>query len=243
MPKKGEDEVAVVKLTETEYMATGVEEIDELLGGGWARGRLTELWGNPGVGKSHLLARTMAHNKDLKIMYVDAEFALNKARLEELGVDVAKIDFVQDGRLEKVTEHVIGSVGKYDLIIIDSLAKFIPMNVDTSDVGENSIGLFARQVKHFEAKLKPRLAKSKTAMVVINQARAGMGMMQPSKPQGGFAWEHSIDTRVKLSKGQANAITKTVAGVKKQIGHIVTAKVEKSRLTQPFKQTTFEVIY
>lgn len=242
MPKKTEDDsVKTVSLANVAYLTTGVEEVDELIGG-WARGRITELWGNPGVGKSHLLSKTMAAmGKDEKVLYIDSEFSLYKPRLEQVGVDLSKIDIVQDGRLEKVTEFVIDKVGHYDLIIIDSLAKFIPLNVSTQEVGENSIGLFARQVKHFEAKLKPRLAISKTALVVINQARAGMGMYQPSKPQGGFAWEHAIDIRIKLSKGPA--VEQQVAGVKNQVAHWVVLDVQKSRLTKPHISTKFKVIY
>lgn len=242
MAKKTEEEVTTVKLGTVTYLPTGVEEVDSLIGGGWARGRITELWGNPGTGKSYLLSKTMANlGAKQKALYIDSEFSLYKPRLEQVGVDFKKVDIVQDGRLEKVTEYVIANVGLYDLIIIDSLAKFIPMTVDTSEVGDNAIGLFARQVKHFEAKLKPRLAKSTTALVVINQARAGMGMYAPSKPQGGFAWEHAIDIRVKLTKDVA--LEKQVDGKKQRVGHWVEARVEKSRLTQPFISTKFKLIY
>jgi RecA/RadA recombinase len=117
------------------------------------------------------------------------------------------------------------------------------MTVEGQEVGENAIGLFARQVKHFEAKLKPRLARSKTAMVVINQARAGFGPMAPAKPQGGFAWEHAIDLRIKLWKNQGSAIEKQKDGIKNRVGHWCTATVEKSRITPPFLKTKFEVFY
>jgi len=225
------------------YLTTGIPELDELFHG-FARGRITEIWGNPGIGKSYLLAKTMAALGDKeRAFYVDAEYSLVKERLIKLGVDVKKIDYVQDGRLEEVTERIIGAVGKYDLIILDSLAKLIPMTITENEVGTNAIGLFARQVKHFEAKLKPVLAKSHTAFVVINQARAGMGMMQPSKPQGGFAWEHAIDIRIKLSRPIGSKIVKTQGGIKTQTGHWVTATVEKSRLTAPQITTKFTVSY
>lgn len=249
MPKaKDDDSVSVSKLAnlkDVEYLSTGIPEIDGLITG-WARGRITELWGNPGVGKSYLLAKTMASLAEgQSCFYADAEYSLVKQRLVALGVDDSKVTIVQDGRLEAVTEHILDKVAAntYDLIIIDSLAKLIPMTVANQEVGENALGLFARQVKHFEAKLKPRLAKSKTAMVVINQARAGFGMMAPAKPQGGFAWSHAVDIRLKLNKPQQNKIYKTTQGEKKQIGHWCQVTVEKSRLTAPFISTKFEVVY
>lgn len=230
------------KLGEVEYISTGIKEMDLLLGGGFAKGRITEVWGNPGVGKSYLLAKSMAA-LDGKVLYVDAEYSLVKERLAALGVDLKKVDYVQDGRLEQVADMIVEAVGKYDLIILDSLAKLVPLTVSESETGTNAIGLFARQVKHFEAKLKPVLATSSTAFVVINQARAGMGVMQPSKPQGGFAWEHAIDIRIKLSKGLQNAIVKQRDGVKYDVGHKVTAEIQKSRLTPPKLKAVFELYY
>jgi recombination protein RecA len=211
---------------------------------GFPRGRITEIWGNPGTGKSYTLAKTMAAlEKDYKCLYVDAEFSLVSERLESLGVNMSQVVYMQDGRLEQVTEHIIEAVGTYDLIILDSLPKLIPTAVEEGVVGSNSIGLFARQIKHFEAKLKPRLARSKTSLVVINQARAGMGLMQPSKPQGGFSWEHAVDLRLKLSKPVGSKKFKTVKGEKVYTGHTIQAVVEKSRLTPPYISCKFDVIY
>lgn len=245
MAKKKDDDVVIQSmggLKNVEFIETGVKEFDEAVHG-FARGRITEVWGNPGVGKSYLLAMAMANLKDGKVLYVDAEYSLVKERLEQLGVDLKKVDFVQDGRLEQVADMIVENVGKYDLIILDSLAKLVPMSVSESETGTNAIGLFARQVKHFEAKLKPRLAISKTAFVVINQARAGMGIMQPSKPQGGFAWEHAIDIRIKLFKGANNAVERQKDGQKYLVGHWVSLKVEKSRLTKPGLTTKFMLEY
>lgn len=242
MVKKEESMVGTLEdLKKVEYISTGVAELDEMIGG-FARGRLTEVWGNPGSGKSYLLAKCMASVKG-KILYVDTEFALNRERLLKIGVDLKQVDYIANSQLEKVTEQVLAHIGSHDLIIIDTIAKLTPMTVATQDVGENALGLFARQIKHFEAKMRPLLHGSKTALVAINQARAGFGMMSPAKPMGGFAWEHSVDIRLKLSKGATNAITKQVDGVKIQTGHWCTVKVEKTRLTQPAIQTKFKVEY
>lgn len=245
MAKTKKKEEAVVThlsdLKDETYISTGVKELDEMITG-FARGRITEVWGNPGIGKSYLLAKTMSANEGTTL-YCDSEFSLVKQRLIDLGVDINKVEYVQDGRLETVTERILEAVGAFDLIILDSLAKLVPMTVETSEVGTNAIGLFARQVKHFEAKLKPILATSKTAFVVINQARAGMGSMAPAKPQGGFAWEHAIDIRIKLSKPLGSKQEHVIKGQKVFTGHIVQATVEKSRLTPPYLSTKFLINY
>ena len=87
MAKKA-DTVSVVSLKNQEYISTGMPELDELITG-WPRGRITELWGNPGTGKSYVLARTLAALQDKqKAIYYDTEFALYKPRLEQLGVEL-----------------------------------------------------------------------------------------------------------------------------------------------------------
>lgn len=225
------------------FLSTGVEEVDEILGGGFPRKRITQIWGNPGVGKSHLLASCMAKLNG-KILYIDAEYALNKARLVSLGVDLKKVDYIANSQLEEVTEFIVDNINSYDLVIIDTLAKLTPMTVATNDVGVNAIGLVARQISHFEAKLRPRLYASNAAVVGINQVRANFSMgPQTTQAFGGWAWNHTIDLSLKLYKGANNKIYKQVDGVKSEIGHWATIKVDKSKVSLPFVETKFKVLY
>lgn len=175
------------------FLSTGVPELDEMLGGGFPRKRITQIWGNPGVGKSYILGRCMAELKG-RALYVDAEFALNKQRLADMGVDLGKVDYLANSQLEEVAEHVVANIDKYDLVIIDTIAKLTPMTVAANEVGTSAIGLAARQISHFEAKLRPKLYASKAAVVCVNQVRANFGMGPISTQAfGGWAWGHTID--------------------------------------------------
>lgn len=195
------------------------------------------------TGKSHLLAKCMA-TLDGKVLYIDSEFALNKDRLKALGVDLDKVHYLANSQLEKVTEHILEHLNEYDLIIIDTLAKLTPMTIEENEVGANAIGLFARQVSHFEAKLRPKLYASETAIVAISQARANFGMgMVETKPSSTFAWKHTIDLSLKLSKGANNKLYKQSEGVRREVGHIVTVKLEKNKMGPPGQVATFELFY
>lgn len=226
-----------------EFVPTGIEQVDEMLGGGFPKRRITQIWGNPGVGKSYLLAKTLA-NLDGRALYVDAEFALNKQRLADIGVDLKKFDYLANSQLEYVAEYILENVNKYDLIIIDTLAKLTPMTIQENEVGTVAIGLAARQISHFEAKLRPKIYKSGTAVVGINQVRANFGF-GPVTTQafGGWSWGHAIDLSLKFSKGAQNKIVKQAGGVKSEVGHKVTVRVEKSKVSTPFQETMFEVRY
>jgi len=236
--KKAEEEAIGMlsdKLDES-FIPSGISELDELIGGGFARGRITEIYGNEGIGKTWLVSKLMANlSKDQTVLFVDAEFSLNKARVTALGADVKNIGYVADSRLENVSELLTRAVGQFDVIILDSIASLIPTTIENQEVGESAnIGLYARLIKQWVMKFRPRLGKSKTAFIAINQMRKPIGLYATIETPGGKAWHHTCDVRIKLHANSAD---------KKESGHYVHAEVTKSKLSQPFKTTKFFLEY
>jgi len=224
---------------DTEYLSTGVAELDELIGG-FARGVITEIWGSEGVGKSYLATKMMsAMSKTHKVLYIDAEFALNKDRVKALGADPKNISYVADARLERVCELIVEQVDNYDAIILDSLAFLTPLTVDTNEIGENNIGLFSRLIKHWVTKLRPRLAQSKTALIVINQYRKPIGLYAKAEPPGGTSWAHACDVRIKLSTNSADKIVKE----KVEVGKWIHAQITKNKLGAPNRTIKYKLEY
>jgi recombination protein RecA len=237
------EEPVISKLSDKkdeEFIPTGITEVDEIIGGGVHRGRITEVWGQEGVGKTNFVTQMLANvSKDHKVLYVDTEFALNKDHVRALGADPDNIGYIADSRLERVAEMLIEAVGKYDLIILDSLAYLTPLTVDTNTVGENSIGLFARLIKHWVVKFRPRLGVSNTAFVAINQYRAPIGLYVKAEPPGGKSWLHAVDVRLHLTSNSADKIT--VGG--QVVGHWVHCKVVKSKVSTPHVETKYKLTY
>jgi recombination protein RecA len=239
--KKDSNEPQIINLGDKkveEFIPFGIKELDDMIGG-IPRGRITELWGSEGCGKTHTMSKILAANPDLKALVVDAEFAINAERIASFGVNMKNIDFIQDARLERVSELILKSVGKYDLIFLDSLAFLTPTTVDNAEVGENAIGLFSRLIKHWVVKLRPRLGVSKTALVVINQYRAPLGLYVKAEPPGGKAYHHAVDLRLYLTSNSADKIMSS--GV--QTGHWVHVEVKKSKVSQPFVTTKYKLTY
>lgn len=238
------DELVINKLSDKQdekFIKSGIPEIDELIGGGFARGRITELSGSEGVGKTHLASVLMANlSKKHKVLFIDAEFSLNKARVAALGANPANIAYIADSRLENVCEALINAVGLYDVIVLDSLASLIPMTIENQEVGESSnIGLYARLIKQWVMKFRPRLGRSETAVIVINQMRKPIGLYARIDLPGGMAWAHSCDVRLRLS---TNSADKVMDG-KAQTGHWTNVEVTKSKVSKPFQKTRFLVSY
>jgi RecA/RadA recombinase len=225
------------------FIESGIAALDAVLGGGFYRGRITEISGNEGVGKTHLVSLLMANMSDKhKILFCDAEFSLNKDRVEALGANPANIEYLEDSRLEDVAEAVINGVGKYDLIILDSLASLVPMTMEAQGVGESAnIGLYSRLIKQFVMKLRPRLGKSETAFVVINQMRKSLSLYARKSDNlpGGMAWGHVCDVRLALSTNSNAKIMKD--GVR--TGHWVEAETFKNKVAAPHVKTKFKLEY
>lgn len=238
-----DNEIKITKLSskaDESFISSGIAELDNLIGGGFPIGRITELWGKEGVGKTYLVTQLMAHiSKNKKILFCDTEFALNKARVVEMGADPKNIDYYANSNLEEVCSLMTESVGKYDVIILDSLAFLTPQTVADQDMGERSIGLFALLLKQWVLKFRPRLGTSKTAFIAINQYRPAIGLYVTEESPGGKAWHHATDVRIRLT---TNSTDKIKEG-KVQIGHWVHLIVKKSKVSTPHMETKIKLLY
>lgn len=226
---------------DTELITTGVPELDALIGG-FPRGRLVEIWGATGIGKTHLACQIMAEaSNNSKVLFIDSEFALNKERVKELGAEPKNIAYIANSELEKVCELIVAEVAKneWDYIILDSLAQLTPLAVANAEIGERSIGLFALLIKHWILKLRPLLAHSKTVLIVMNQYRPPIGLYVSEEPPGGKAFHHACDIRIKLSSTSGDKVIKD----KQLLGHWVNCVVKKNRLGAPGLETKFKINY
>jgi len=108
---------------ENERIKTNISEVDRVLGGGFVKGSLLLFSGDPGIGKSTILAQITqaisAGNK--KVYYLSGEeSALQvKNRLERLNCDFNKIGFLGETDIEKIFKRLIDD--RPELVIVDSI--------------------------------------------------------------------------------------------------------------------------
>ncbi len=105
---------------------SGISEIDRVLGGGLISGSIILLSGEPGVGKSTLLAQLsdflVKKNKEFEdVLYISGEESAGqvKLRLERLKCDLAKFKFIGETNLEKIISSAIKL--KPAMLIVDSI--------------------------------------------------------------------------------------------------------------------------
>ena len=239
------EEIAkLIKLSEVKplsFVTSGVKEIDDMTGG-FPKGRMTEIYGMQGVGKTEVVLHCLsAISNEAKVLYIDAENALNPERLVRKGAKASNVTVVADSVLEEVANLVNANVTKYDVIVVDSVATLVPNAEAQGQTGDQFVGLKPRLMGQWLRKLTPLLGKSDCALVFINQLRESMVLYgDPLFTPGGKALPFSASLRLKLSTTKADRIKGSDGAWK---GHKVTVEVIKSKVSAPHRTTTFKLEY
>ncbi len=157
--------VAVARLSDVETaegarMATGIEELDRVLGGGLVPGSLVLIGGEPGVGKSSLLLQALAaaSARGLRTLLVSGEESPAQVRMraERLATS-GGIGILAETELDVVVETIAAELP--DVCVIDSV-----QTLHSADVGSGA-GSVA-QVREAADRLL-RLAKSRGVAIVL----------------------------------------------------------------------------
>ncbi len=115
-------------------LKTNIGEFDRVLGGGIVPGSLILLSGDPGIGKSTIVAQVSSClGKNNTVLYVSGEESASqvKSRFDRLGVE-GSIKFINDINVEKIIAAI--KEIKPQLVIIDSIQTVYSSLVDT-DIG------------------------------------------------------------------------------------------------------------
>src|SRR6266545_4069142 len=165
-----------------EAIPTGAINLDAAIGiGGIPRGRVTEIYGPESSGKTTLCLHVVANAQRAGgvAAYIDAEHALDTEYAQKLGVDVDNLLVSQPDTGEQALEicEILVRSGAVDVVVIDSVAALVPRAEIEGDMGDSHMGLQARLMSQALRKLTGSIARSKTAVVFINQLREKIGVM------------------------------------------------------------------
>ena len=210
--------------------------------GGFVKGKLYELMGWEGSGKSTICGHAVAECQKAggKVLYIDGEHAVDKNYFEALGVDTAKMLIAQPSCGEEGFQIAMDMIntGDIDLVIIDSDSSLIPKKVLDGDVGDSSIGKKALLNSNAYPKLKSALSEHNVCVIVVSQYREKIGMMfgNPTTTQGGHALKFYTDCRIEVSKSLAK-------DGDVNYGNITKVKAIKNKMSSPYQLHSFEIIY
>ncbi|MFC1568277.1 recombinase RecA [Candidatus Margulisiibacteriota bacterium] len=240
---------AIMKMGENKKLAvevvpSGSLALDIALGvGGLPRGRVIEIFGPEGGGKTtvSLHAVAEAQKKGGTAAFIDAEHALDPVYAKRLGVDVDNLLISQPDYGEQaleIAETLIRS-GAIDVIVVDSVAALVPKREIEGEMGEAQVGLQARLMSQALRKLTAVISKSKTSMIFINQLREKIGIMfgNPETTPGGRALKFYSSIRLDVRAGEK------IKEGDKIVGTRVRVKVVKNKVAPPFRQASFILIH
>ena len=239
----------------TDFISTGSTMLDLAISnrpnGGIAVGKITELNGLEGSGKSligsHLLASTQ--RKDGVAVYIDTESAVSQEFLRAIGVDTKKMLYVHLETVEEIfdtIETIVTKIRESDkdklvTILVDSLAAAstkVEMDADFDKDGWATAKAII--ISKAMRKVTQMIARQKVALVFTNQLRQKLGVMfgDPWTTSGGKALPFHSSTRVRFKNaGQIKDGSKNTIGIK------IKGQVIKNRLGPPMRTAEFPLYF
>lgn len=224
---------------------TGLVTLDHyVLGiGGVPKGRITEVFGPESSGKTTLALRLIANAQKLGLVaaLVDVEHAFDPVWATINGVDVPELFVSQPSHGEEalsIVERLVES-GVFGIIVLDSVAALVPKAELDGEMGDAVVGAQARLMSQAMRKLTPKVSKSETCLVFINQLREKIGVMfgSPEVTTGGKALKFYATVRLDVRKRDPIKEGENV------VGHKVKIKAIKNKAAVPFKEVEVDLLF
>lgn len=204
--------IKLVRLSDVSYQeskrfSSGFQEFDRVLGGGFVRGQVILMAGEPGIGKSTILTQICKNLSQSKILYVCGEENPEqiKLRAERLGVDATSIYMV----CETDVDYILTSVSQNPdttLLIVDSI-QTVTSKEFMGIAG--SVG----QVRGCIQKISELVKKLGIATIVVGH------VTKEGTVAGPKVLEHLVDTVLYL-EGDHNHLFRILKTIKNRFGPV-----------------------
>lgn len=229
---KGSENISV----QVETVSSGCLAFDYAVGCGIPLGRMIEIYGAPGSGKTAFSAFVISafQKQGRRCVFIDGENTFTRTWAESLGVNWDDLIYARPDNLEQVLDmmELLASTGEIGLIVYDSIAA-LPSMQETEKLASDgpNVAATAKVLTPALRKLTPILARNKCTLICLNQVRDKIGMFSPhGTPEdtpGGRAVKFFSSLRLQLKRKGGTDIK---VG-ERVVGHQVQVTCKKNKLT------------
>ena len=224
--------------------------------GGFPVGGITEIYGESSTAKTVFLTHAFvgAQKKGYYTVMVDNEHAYSPSFAQVLGVDPEKLIYSMPETMEdcfETIEKVILAIREKDkdtpiVIGYDSIGVSPTRKEMVGDLGNNSEisgALRAKVAGQCLRRINPLLRKHKAALIIINQVRSKVGLVfgdPRTKAGGGKALLYYCAVSLEATSSKSDVI---YDDIKNPLGIKGTVKCVKNKVTVPYQNCEFKLLY
>lgn len=196
-----------VQAAEAPRIATGISELDRVLGGGLVPGGVVLIGGDPGIGKSTLLIQALSYLSDrYDVLYVTGEESAEQValRAHRLELKTDKLKLLAEIQLESIRRAL--QQEKPKIAVIDSIQTLFSGEL-TAAPGSVS------QVRECAAQLTHMAKQNGMAIVMIGHVTKDGSLAGPR------VLEHIVDT-VLYFEGESDSTHRLIRAFKNRFGAV-----------------------
>lgn len=232
-----------------EAIGTGIPALDLATGvGGLPRGRIVEVYGAEGSGKTAVALSTIAEVQRSGGVgaFIDAEHALTPSFATMLGVKWEDLLLARPDKGEDcfaIMEDIALS-GVVDVITLDSVASLVAAQELEGDYGDPNVAALAKLMSQSLRRMSGVIARTNAVAIFVNQMREkppigtfNARFAPKEQTAGGRALRFYASMRIEVAQST----------VYKQgdlrVGHRCRAKIQKNKVAAPFEQAEWDLYY
>lgn len=230
--------------------STGLEDLDEITGGGIPYGRVIEICGPESAGKTSLAYHLMAQHDVAVDIPIEGTFDHERAKI--FGNRKGQL-YVRRAEYGEQCIETIMRLAKAEVpcVVVDSVPHMIPRKqFEQQDIEKDSQpGRIAAMLSENLPKIVHRCEHTNTTVIFINQMRdeiGGMAFGPQTHTTGGWALKHADSLKIQVNRMSWIKVpnkNKKNSAKDEAVGIVMKVKILKSKVNNPLGECVLTMFF